>query len=129
MRPLLQNNHSKMDWRCGSNGRVPVLQAQNSAFKPQYHQKKKKDDPDLPLLFHVLPLPIVCPSIRIHLDFAHCPECLLCAPTMPLTLPVVVFIDLVVNCFMSPLPNSMKIGAMLVLGLFSSLYIMDTQQC
>jgi hypothetical protein len=31
----LQNNQSKMDWRCGSRSRVPVLQAQSTEFKPQ----------------------------------------------------------------------------------------------
>jgi hypothetical protein len=31
-----------MDWRCGSGGSVPALQAQNPEFKPQSHQKKKK---------------------------------------------------------------------------------------
>jgi hypothetical protein len=33
--PHLQNNQSKMDWRCGSSSRVPALQA-------KFHQKKKK---------------------------------------------------------------------------------------
>jgi hypothetical protein len=31
-----------MDWRCGSSGRTPALQAQNLEFKPQSNQKKKK---------------------------------------------------------------------------------------
>jgi hypothetical protein len=36
MRSQLQNNQSKMDWRCGSNSRV-----QNPEFKPHSHQKNK----------------------------------------------------------------------------------------
>jgi hypothetical protein len=36
----LQNSQSKMDWRCGSSGRVPALQCLQ--FKLQSHQKKKK---------------------------------------------------------------------------------------
>jgi hypothetical protein len=31
-----------MEWRYGSSGRVPVLQAQSPEFKPQSHKKKKK---------------------------------------------------------------------------------------
>jgi hypothetical protein len=42
MRPNLQNNQSKMDWRCGSSDRIPALQAQSPEFKPQSHQKKRK---------------------------------------------------------------------------------------
>jgi hypothetical protein len=38
--PHLQNNQSKMDWRCGSSGRTPALQAQGSKFKPHCHQKR-----------------------------------------------------------------------------------------
>jgi hypothetical protein len=39
----LQNIQGKMDWRCGSSGRVPALQVLNPKFKPQsYHLKKKK---------------------------------------------------------------------------------------
>jgi hypothetical protein len=30
------------DWRCGSSGRIPPLQAQSPEFKLQNHQKKKK---------------------------------------------------------------------------------------
>jgi hypothetical protein len=30
----LQNNQSKTDWRCGSGGRVPALQAQTPEYKP-----------------------------------------------------------------------------------------------
>jgi hypothetical protein len=40
--PHQQNNQSKMDWRCGSSGRGPVLQVQSPELKPQSHQKKKK---------------------------------------------------------------------------------------
>jgi hypothetical protein len=39
--PHLQNNQSKIDWRCDSRGRVPALQGQNPKFKPQVHLKKK----------------------------------------------------------------------------------------
>jgi hypothetical protein len=38
----LQNNQSKLDWRHGSSGRVPSLQAQSTEFKPQSHQKKEE---------------------------------------------------------------------------------------
>jgi hypothetical protein len=31
----LQNNQSKMDWRCGSRGRVPALQVPSPEFKPR----------------------------------------------------------------------------------------------
>jgi hypothetical protein len=30
-----------MDWRGGSNNRVPVLQGQSPKFKPQFYWKKK----------------------------------------------------------------------------------------
>jgi hypothetical protein len=42
--PHLQNNQSKMDWRCGSSGRVPAPLVL-SEFKHPSHQKyiKKKD--------------------------------------------------------------------------------------
>jgi hypothetical protein len=33
--PHLQNNHSKMDGRCGSSGRATALQAQSSELKSQ----------------------------------------------------------------------------------------------
>jgi hypothetical protein len=39
MRPHLQNNHRKMDRRCGN--RTPALQSQSPEFKPQSQQKKK----------------------------------------------------------------------------------------
>jgi hypothetical protein len=39
--PHLQNNQSKMDWRCGSSGRTPVLPAQSFEFKPQSYKKTK----------------------------------------------------------------------------------------
>jgi hypothetical protein len=38
----LQNNHSKMDWKCGSSSKAPALQMQIPEFEPQSHQKKKK---------------------------------------------------------------------------------------
>jgi hypothetical protein len=31
-----------MNWRCGSSGRVPALQAQNPEFKPESPKKKKE---------------------------------------------------------------------------------------
>jgi hypothetical protein len=37
VRPHLQNNHNKMDWRCGSSSRVAALQAKSPEFKPQSH--------------------------------------------------------------------------------------------
>jgi hypothetical protein len=36
-----QNNQSKIDWRCGSSGRAPALQAQTSVFTSQSHQKNQ----------------------------------------------------------------------------------------
>jgi hypothetical protein len=38
--PCLQNNQSKIDWRCDSSGRAPALQVWRPAFKPQSHQNK-----------------------------------------------------------------------------------------
>jgi hypothetical protein len=35
--PHLQNNQTKMDWRCGLGGRGPTLQMQSPGFKPQFH--------------------------------------------------------------------------------------------
>jgi hypothetical protein len=35
----LQNNQSKMDWRCGPSGRAPALQVWNPEFKSQSHKK------------------------------------------------------------------------------------------
>jgi hypothetical protein len=40
-RTNLQNNQRKMDWRCGSNSRVPALQMQSPEIKHQSLQKKK----------------------------------------------------------------------------------------
>jgi hypothetical protein len=40
--PTPKINQNKMDWRCGSYGRVAVLQVQSPEFKLQSHQKKKK---------------------------------------------------------------------------------------
>jgi hypothetical protein len=37
--PHLQNNQSRMDWRCGSSSRTPALQAQSPEFKSQSHKK------------------------------------------------------------------------------------------
>jgi hypothetical protein len=31
-----------MDWRCGSSGRVPALQAQSPEFKPKNFFKKRE---------------------------------------------------------------------------------------
>jgi hypothetical protein len=39
--PHLQNNQSKMDWRCGSSSRVPALQVWSPEFKLQFHNQKK----------------------------------------------------------------------------------------
>jgi hypothetical protein len=39
--PHLQNNQSKMDWRCGSSSRVAALQVWSPEFKPQYHKTNK----------------------------------------------------------------------------------------
>jgi hypothetical protein len=33
-----------MDWRCGSRGRVPALQARRPEFKLHSQEKKKKGD-------------------------------------------------------------------------------------
>jgi hypothetical protein len=41
MRLHLQTNQSKMEWRCGSNRRVPALQVQSPEFKPKSNQKEK----------------------------------------------------------------------------------------
>jgi hypothetical protein len=38
-RPHLQNNHSKMDCRCRTSGRVPALEAQTPQLKLQSLQK------------------------------------------------------------------------------------------
>jgi hypothetical protein len=38
----LQNNKSKMDWRCGSSGRALALQAQNRVQMPVPQNKKQK---------------------------------------------------------------------------------------
>jgi hypothetical protein len=38
--PHLQNNHSKMDWRCGSSSSAPALHLQSPEFKHQSYQKK-----------------------------------------------------------------------------------------
>jgi hypothetical protein len=31
--PISKNNQSKIDWRCGSSGRMPALQARSPEFK------------------------------------------------------------------------------------------------
>jgi hypothetical protein len=41
MTPSPNNSQRKIDWRCGSNGRVNTLQVQSPEFKPQSHQKIK----------------------------------------------------------------------------------------
>jgi hypothetical protein len=38
--PHLQNNQSKMDWRCGSSSSMPALQAWSPKFKTQFHKKQ-----------------------------------------------------------------------------------------
>jgi hypothetical protein len=39
--PLLQNNDSKMDSKCGSSGKVLALQVRSSECKPQNHKNKQ----------------------------------------------------------------------------------------
>jgi hypothetical protein len=36
---LQQTNNN---WKCGSSGRMPALQAQSPEFKPQSHKRKKR---------------------------------------------------------------------------------------
>jgi hypothetical protein len=36
------NNHSKMDWRCGSSSRVPALQVQKPKLRLQSHQRRRR---------------------------------------------------------------------------------------
>jgi hypothetical protein len=42
MKPLLQNNWKKMDWKCGSLGRIPTLQGKSPELKPQSLQEKRE---------------------------------------------------------------------------------------
>jgi hypothetical protein len=42
--PISKISRAKMDWRCGSSSTAPALQVQSPKFKPQSHQKKKKDE-------------------------------------------------------------------------------------
>jgi hypothetical protein len=60
--PHLQNNQSKMNWRCGSSGGAPSLQVQSPEFKPQSHvkkeKKKKKRDSE-----------VQCPCAQLHTHF------------------------------------------------------------
>jgi hypothetical protein len=51
-RPHLQNNQSKMDWRYGSSGKVPALQAQSPKLssRPTKKLKLKKSSPGLKVL-------------------------------------------------------------------------------
>jgi hypothetical protein len=35
---LFQNDHRKMDWRCGSSGTAPTLQVFSPEFRPKSHQ-------------------------------------------------------------------------------------------
>jgi hypothetical protein len=37
----LQNNQSKMEWRCGSSSRTPALRIWSPELKPQSQQNKK----------------------------------------------------------------------------------------
>jgi hypothetical protein len=39
--PHLQNDQSKVDWRCGSSGRTPALQVWSPEFKTKSYWKKK----------------------------------------------------------------------------------------
>jgi hypothetical protein len=62
-RPPLQIKQSKMNWRCGSNSRAPVLQVQSPSPKPrltpppQKKERKKKDGSfDSPKLAAGIPL-------------------------------------------------------------------------
>jgi hypothetical protein len=43
-----------MGWERESNGRVPTWQMQGIESKPQYHQKKKKNDANLIKICSVL---------------------------------------------------------------------------
>jgi hypothetical protein len=43
MRPHLQNNKSKIDWKYGSSDREPALQKQSLEFKLQHNLKKEKE--------------------------------------------------------------------------------------
>jgi hypothetical protein len=38
----LQNNQSKMDWRCDSSGGAPALQVQSPEYKSQFHYINNK---------------------------------------------------------------------------------------
>jgi hypothetical protein len=40
--PTSKITKAKMDWRCGTSGRVTALEVWSLEFKPQCHQKKKK---------------------------------------------------------------------------------------
>jgi hypothetical protein len=33
----------RVDWRCGSSGRVPALQGRSPEFKAHFQQKKKRE--------------------------------------------------------------------------------------
>jgi hypothetical protein len=41
--PHLQNNHSKMDWRCGSSGTAPALSLWSPEFKLWSHKTKNSE--------------------------------------------------------------------------------------
>jgi hypothetical protein len=41
--PISKISIAKIDWRCGSNSRVPAVQVQSPEFKPQSHKKEKKE--------------------------------------------------------------------------------------
>jgi hypothetical protein len=58
--PHLQNNQSKMDWRCGSSSRVPALPAQSPEVKPSsvlLSPKKRERKKKSIVYFHVIELP------------------------------------------------------------------------
>jgi hypothetical protein len=41
--PRLQNNQSKMDWKCGSSSREPALQTWSPEFEPQVHKNNNNE--------------------------------------------------------------------------------------
>jgi hypothetical protein len=45
VRPSLQNNQSKKDWRCGSRSRAPAFQARSSEFTLQVPLKQQNKKP------------------------------------------------------------------------------------
>jgi hypothetical protein len=71
-RSHLQNNQSKMHWRCGSRSRAPALQAQSLEFKTLVPLKKKRKKRTSPLASAggSLPLPQfpVCKTGSAHIS-------------------------------------------------------------